>query len=118
MNTVKPLRMVLAAPEADRPRLIAEIYKAYWALDRDISDDATLGEIAGAAGLDAAPLLSATRDERIKAELKAATDEAIQAGVCGAPTFVVNRLLFWGQDRLVFVEKALDGWVPASEIQG
>jgi 2-hydroxychromene-2-carboxylate isomerase len=118
MNTIKPLRMVLAAAEADRPRLIARIYEAYWSLDRDISDDATLGEITGAAGFDAAALLAATRDERIKAELKAATDHAIQIGVCGAPTFVVDGRMFWGQDRLHFVEKALDGWIPRSEMQG
>jgi 2-hydroxychromene-2-carboxylate isomerase len=109
MNTVKPLRMTLALPEADRPRLIAPLFKAYWADDRDISDDTTLAEIAGAAGLDGAWLVASTGEERLKAELKAATDAAVQVGVCGAPTFIVGGLVFWGQDRLLFVEKALDG---------
>jgi 2-hydroxychromene-2-carboxylate isomerase len=115
MNTLKPLRMTLALPEAERTRLIAPVFRAYWAEDRDISDDATLAEIAGAAGLDGAALVASTREERLKAELKTVTDVAVQIGVCGAPTFVVGDLLFWGQDRLLFVEKALDGWSPRSE---
>lgn len=118
MNTVKPLRMVLSLPEAERPRLIHPLFRAFWVDDRDISDDGALGEIAAAAGFEPAPLLAATRDERLKAELRAATDEAVQAGVCGAPTFIVNGLVFWGQDRLLFVEKALEGWVPAGEKAG
>lgn len=115
MVTVKPLRMTLALPEADRPRLIGPIFRAFWAEDRDISDDATLADIATSAGLDGSALVAATRDERLKAELKAATDAAVQAGVCGAPTFMVGKLIFWGQDRLLFVEKALDGWIPKGE---
>lgn len=118
MNTVKPLRMVLSLPEAERPRLIHPLFRALWVEDRDISDDGALGEIATAAGFDRAPLLASTRDERLKAELRAATDAAVQAGVCGVPTFIVNGLIFWGQDRLLFVEKALDGWVPAGEKAG
>jgi 2-hydroxychromene-2-carboxylate isomerase len=118
MNTVKPLRMVLALPEAERSRLIAPVFSAYWACDRDISDDAVLGDLAAAAGLDAPALLAATRDEQIKAALKTATDAAVQIGVCGAPSFVVGDLLFWGQDRLLFVEKALDGWLPRHERRG
>jgi 2-hydroxychromene-2-carboxylate isomerase len=54
----------------------------------------------------------------MKTELRAATEAAVQLGVCGAPTFVVGGLLFWGQDRLLFVEKALDGWVPKGEQAG
>lgn len=115
MNTVKPLRMVLALPEDQRGPLIAAIYKAYWALDRDISDEAELAAIAAAAGYDPAPLVAATSDAAIKAQLHTETEAARAAGVCGAPSFLVGRLLFWGQDRLHFVEKALEGWIPPGE---
>jgi 2-hydroxychromene-2-carboxylate isomerase len=118
LNTVKPLRMVLALPEAERARLVRPLFEAYWTLDRDISDEAVLAGVAEAAGLDAPALLAATRDEPLKAALKAATDAAQAAGVCGAPCFVVGDLLFWGQDRLFFVEKALDGWIPRDERRG
>lgn len=118
MNTVKPLRMALALPEAERPRLVHPMFRAYWAEDRDLADDATLADVATAAGFEAAPLLAATRDERMKAALRDATDAAVKAGVCGAPTFAVGDLFFWGQDRLVLVEKALSGWMPKSALEG
>lgn len=115
MNTVKPLRMVLALPEDRRAPLINAIYRAYWAEDRDIGDEGELAAIAAAAGYDPAPLVAATGDAAIKARLHAETEEARAAGVCGAPSFLVGRLLFWGQDRLHFVEKALEGWIPPGE---
>lgn len=115
MNTVKPLRMTLQLPDAQKPAFLHRVYRAYWAEDRDIGDDAELTALAGEVGLDGAALLAGARGEAVKARLKRATDEAIEAGVCGAPSFLVGDLLFWGQDRLVFVEKALQGWRPRGE---
>lgn len=112
MNTVKPLRMVLAAPEDRVAALVNAIYRAYWALDRDISADEVLADLAISVGLDGAALVAATADERMKKRLKDVTEQAERIGICGAPSFLVGDLLFWGQDRLLFVEKALDGWCP------
>jgi 2-hydroxychromene-2-carboxylate isomerase len=115
MNTVKALRMVLELPDEQRPALIHPIFRALWADDRDLADDAVLAEIASSAGLDGPALVAGTQDPTVKERLKAATDEAVKAGLCGAPSFLVDDLLFWGQDRLVFVEKALLGWRPRGE---
>lgn len=115
MNTVKPLRMVLAAPEAERPKLIHAIFAAYWVKDRDISDDVVLRDIADSAGFSGRDLVAATQDDAMKQRLRAATEEAEQHGIFGVPTFLVGELLFWGQDRLEFVEKALNGWRPKDE---
>ncbi len=112
MNTVKPLRMVLGLPEAERARLVHPVFHAYWALDLDISDDAVLIELARKAGFDGEALLTNGQSEAGKARLRQSTEEAIKQGVCGAPCFLVRDLLFWGQDRLLFVEKALQGWRP------
>ena len=112
MNTVKPLRMVLATPEDHVAALVNAVYRAYWAEDRDISADDVLVDVATSVGLDGAALVAATTDERMKQGLKDVTDQAERIGVCGAPSFLVGDLLFWGQDRLLFVEKALDGWRP------
>lgn len=112
MNTVKPLRMVLAAPQDRVADLVAATYRAYWVDDRDISADDVLESVATSVGLDGAALVAATADERLKQRLKEATELAERSGVCGAPCFLVGDLLFWGQDRLLFVEKALDGWCP------
>lgn len=115
MNTVKPLRMVLEVPDEKRAPLVNAIYRAYWVEDRDIAADEVLIDVASRAGFDGPALLAATAEERVKLRLKEATEEAARLGLCGAPSFLVGDLLFWGQDRLLFVEKALDGWVPKGE---
>ncbi len=115
MNTVKPLRMVLALPSAQRAPLVNAIYRAYWAEDRDISDSAVLAEIASSVGLDGAALAARTSDDALKAALREATDEAVRRGIFGAPSFFAGGLLFWGQDRLELVERALAGWRPPNE---
>ena len=62
--------------------------------------------LAGA-GLDADALFSGTRDPAIKEQLKTNTETAVARGVFGAPTFFVGDEMFFGQDRLDFVEEAL-----------
>jgi 2-hydroxychromene-2-carboxylate isomerase len=117
MNTTKPLRMVLQLAEPDRARLVHPIFRAYWAEDRDISSDDVLAEIALDAGLEGRRLVAMARETRWKNALRSATERAEQMGVCGAPCFMVREptrpqqpLLFWGQDRLLLVERALQGW--------
>jgi 2-hydroxychromene-2-carboxylate isomerase len=117
MNTVKALRVLLQLDDADRRRVVLPIFRAYWVHDRDISDDATLQAILREAGLDATALLAGAHDDSVKDRLRHATEEARTLGVCGAPCFLVNsgrgdEQLFWGQDRLDLVERALAGWTP------
>jgi 2-hydroxychromene-2-carboxylate isomerase len=100
MNTVKALRMYLALPEERRDAFRAAAFRAYWAEDRDLSDDAVLRELAGDA-------VDRIDTPEIKHALRAATDEAAARGVFGVPTFVVDGELYWGQDRLGLVERAL-----------
>ena len=111
MNTVKPLRLVLAAPNDKKVDLIRNIYRAYWVDDRDISNDDVLKNILECSGF-APEFVQAAADDRYRQALREATEEAERLGLCGVPSFLVGDQLFWGQDRLHFVEKALDGWCP------
>lgn len=105
MNTVKALRAYLALPESRRAAFRQATFRAYWAEDRDISDDAVLRELIGE-GAD--EILAATQTAPIKQGLFAATERAVSAGVFGAPTWIVDgKELYWGQDRIVLVEHAL-----------
>jgi 2-hydroxychromene-2-carboxylate isomerase len=115
MNTVKALRMLVQLPDAQKPPLALALFRAYWAEDRDLASDAELVTLAGSVGLDGAALLAGTKEEAVKTRLKDATDEAQRLGLCGAPSFLVGNMLFWGQDRLAFVERALQGWRPPGE---
>jgi 2-hydroxychromene-2-carboxylate isomerase len=60
------------------------------------------------AGLEAEGVCNQLESATVKEELRRRTDEALRLGIFGAPSFVVNGSeLFWGQDRLLFVEQAL-----------
>jgi 2-hydroxychromene-2-carboxylate isomerase len=107
MNSVKALRAWLALPDDRRDGFRERTFRAYWAEDRDIGDEAVLRELIGD-GADGVLARCATPE--IKQALFAATDRAVQAGVFGAPTWIVDgKDLYWGQDRINLVEKALGG---------
>jgi 2-hydroxychromene-2-carboxylate isomerase len=105
MNSLKAMRAYLALPEERRKDYREKTFRAYWAEDRNISDDAVLRELVGP-GAD--EVLAGTQDPAVKKELLDATEHAVKAGVFGAPTWVVDgKELFWGQDRLQLVEREL-----------
>lgn len=108
MNTIAPLRLTLAAGR-DAAKLIPAIFRAYWAEDRDIASVDELARICDEQGVPRA-LLERTQDPAIKESLKGATSEAAAKGLFGAPSFVVDGEVFWGQDRIDFVERAVRGW--------
>jgi len=86
--------------------LSGRISRAIWTEEKDISDPDTLAALAQAAGLDGAALLAASKGEDVAAEYARNTDDAIAAGVFGAPWYVFEGEPFWGQDRLDFLERA------------
>lgn len=102
-------RMVIAHRQrgGDIAALSQAMMAAVWAEERDLADRATLLEIAREQGGDGPALLGAAEDEAAKSEYDANTDAAIEQGVFGVPTFVIDDELFWGQDRLDFVARAL-----------
>ncbi|MDF1722457.1 MAG: 2-hydroxychromene-2-carboxylate isomerase [Minwuia sp.] len=83
--------------------------RAVWAEDRDISDAATIDAIIAEAGMDAADLRARMADVDPAAIRGRETAEALERGVFGAPTYHFGDEMFWGQDRLDFVERKLRG---------
>lgn len=79
--------------------------RACWVEERDISDVATLHEIAGELGLDGEALLA--DEEATLQTIGRDSQQAIERGVFGAPSYRLDGELFWGQDRLDFLERAL-----------
>ncbi len=110
VNTIRALRAAVAALEDGTfPAYHHAVMHAYWANDQDIGDGETLAAIAAAAGLDGRRIVARAEEPAIKDRLKANTDEAVRRGAFGAPTFFVGDEMFWGNDRLEFVEEALSG---------
>ena len=102
--------MVIAAQEqgGDALRLSHAILRALWAEERDIADPATRRAIANENDFDGATLLEAETSPAVQALYQRYSKEAEQQGVFGAPTFILNGERFWGQDRLGFVDRALE----------
>ncbi|NUO88655.1 MAG: 2-hydroxychromene-2-carboxylate isomerase [Cupriavidus sp.] len=97
----------LAHGTARAMALTGAIGAAVWAQQRNIADAATLAQIADEAGLDGAGLLKASEAQSVQAAYAPNTQEAISAGVFGAPWYVFDGEPFWGQDRLDFLDCAL-----------
>jgi len=107
-NSLKAMRCYIALDDAHRGAYREATFKAYWAEDQDITDDAVLRRAIRAAGADADAVLARSSSPEVKASLVDATERAAAAGVFGAPTWVVDgEHLFWGQDRVPLVERAL-----------
>jgi 2-hydroxychromene-2-carboxylate isomerase len=87
--------------------LTGAIMRGLWAEEKDIADETTLAQLAGDCGLDGAELLAASRDPQVQAQYERNTEDAIAAGVFGAPWYRIDGHAFWGQDRLDFVERLL-----------
>ncbi len=103
-------RMVIAAGDTaggDPAGLAPAIQTAAWAEERDVSDAATLAEIAAATGHDGAALLAAAEGEETAEAYAALSREAIARGVFGSPSYVYRDEVYWGQDRLDFLDRAL-----------
>lgn len=89
------------------PSLAYDFMRAVWAEERDIADAATVKAIIRAKGLPVDDLFTLAQAPETKAAYEALTQEAIDRGVFGAPTYVYRDELFWGQDRLEFLDRAL-----------
>jgi 2-hydroxychromene-2-carboxylate isomerase len=83
------------------------LFRGCWVEERNVSDTETLRAIAREQGRDPDKLMSAAAAEAAKSKFETYTQEAIDRGVFGAPSYVIDGEIFWGQDRLDFVEPAL-----------
>ncbi|BDB25419.1 2-hydroxychromene-2-carboxylate isomerase [Cupriavidus sp. P-10] len=97
----------LAHGTARALQLTGAIGAAVWAQQRNIADAATLAQIADETGLDGAGLVKASEAQSVQAAYAQNTQDAVSAGVFGAPWYVFDGQPFWGQDRLEFLERAL-----------
>ena len=101
---------ILAAQEQGLDAAMAltgAIGRAIWAQERDVASESTLFGIAEELRLDAAALARRAATPEILGRYKAYTQEAIERKIFGAPTYIYRDELFWGQDRLDFLDRAL-----------
>jgi 2-hydroxychromene-2-carboxylate isomerase len=108
MIAISAERLVIAAEAEGKAGATAlAAFRELWVEDHDLNSEAVLRQIAASAGLDVEKALAAIQSQPVKDQLRANTDEAIAKGAFGAPAIFVGDELFWGNDRLHFVENAL-----------
>ena len=110
INTMTLMRIDVGMLETGHAQLQAyrdAVFRAIWVDKRNMGDAETVAEVLAAAGLDASALMAMAADPQVKEALKTRTQQAVDRGVFGAPTFFVGDEMFWGQDRLDFVRAAL-----------
>jgi 2-hydroxychromene-2-carboxylate isomerase len=106
--------LVLAGDDPNRQvRLGIALGRAMWADQRDLEDADTLRGVLADCGLPR-EWVERTKEPEVKQRLVDETAAARAAGVFGVPTWIVDGHLFWGQDRLELVMRALGGWKPAT----
>jgi len=110
VNTLALMRGAAAA-EIDGvfERYHRAMYKAMWVDGRNLNDMKEVAAVLTEAGLDAQKFAGRIQDQDVKDRLKQTTEEAVARGVFGAPTCFVDNMMFFGNDRLPFVEMALKG---------
>ena len=105
-------RLIIAVDKhhggAQAAKFAGAVLAAVWVQERNIADTQTLSELLSENQLDGA-CLELSRNADVQKQYDANTQEAIDIGVFGSPTYVIDGELFWGQDRLEFVSRKLLG---------
>jgi len=110
INTLALMRGAIATQlrgDAEFQRYLAAIFSAMFEQPRNLNLPTEIGAVLQAAGFDPAEFMAMIGNQAVKDRLKSETAEAVERGVFGAPTFFVGADMFWGQDRLDFVDRAL-----------
>ncbi len=85
----------------------AAIWQAMWVDGENLGEPEVIGKVLGGAGLDTAVFAERIQDPAVKQSLITATEEAVERGAFGAPTFFVGEEMFFGSDRMDYIERAL-----------
>ena len=102
INSLYLMRGFLIIDNLKKSKFIDSCFDAYWKDNLDISIEQNIHKILLDCEINHAFFEKGIKDQKIKDKLKVLTNEAFKLNVFGAPTFLVNNKLFWGQDRLEY----------------
>jgi 2-hydroxychromene-2-carboxylate isomerase len=104
IHTLNLMRCVLIAERKNfLQNFTNKVFDAIWQDGLNLNDNAIFAKLLKNMDVNPEIFLKDSIDEKNKSDLKKRTDDAYNKGIFGAPTFVVNNKIFWGQDRLEFV---------------
>ena len=94
------MRGLLTISASKKNTYINNFFDAYWQDGLNLNDKKIINNVLKKCKINKKDFEKKTKDQKIKDKLKKLTQEAFEKDIFGAPTFVVNKKIFWGQDRL------------------
>ena len=102
INSISIMRGYLFIDEENKEQYIDVFFEAYWKYNQDLSLQSNFNKIIEKLNIDPLIIQKGIKDVNIKEKLKQLTNKAFSKKVFGAPTFMYNEKIFWGQDRLEY----------------
>jgi len=107
INSLNIMRGYLSINNSKKIEYLNCFFDAYWRDNKDLSNSETINNLLGHLKIDQEKFYTSIKEQVIKDELIKLTNKAFQKEVFGAPTFIVNNKIFWGQDRLEYALEEL-----------
>ena len=108
INSLNLMRGYICVNEDKRDQYLNCFFDAYWKDNQDLSNSKNIDNLLNNLKIDSHRFYQFIKEQTIKDKLIKLTNEAFQKKVFGAPTFIVNNKIFWGQDRLEYALEELD----------
>ena len=108
INSLYIMRGYLTVDESKKKDYLETFFNAYWQNDTDLTDEKNIIQLIENLNINHEEFFKSISKQEIKDELKNFTSEAFKKEIFGAPTFVVNNKIFWGQDRLEYAVEELN----------
>ena len=107
INSLNIMRGYLSISNSKKIEYLNCFFDAYWRDNRDLSNSETINNLLSHLKIDQEKFYTSIKEQVTKDELIKLTNKAFQKEVFGAPTFIVNNKIFWGQDRLEYALEEL-----------
>ena len=108
INTLSIMRGYLSVEDSQKEDYLNIFFNAYWRDNLDLSSEKELSKLLENLKIDSKIFFDKISQQSIKDTLKQFTNDAFKKEVFGAPTFIINNKIFWGQDRLEYALEELN----------
>jgi 2-hydroxychromene-2-carboxylate isomerase len=108
INSLSIMRGYISANETQKEDYLNTFFNAYWKDNLDLSSEKEFSKLLESLKIDSKIFFEKIKQQSIKDDLKKLTSDAFEKEVFGAPTFIVNNKIFWGQDRLEYALEELN----------
>ena len=108
INSLSIMRGYISANETQKDDYLNTFFDAYWKDNLDLSSEKEFSKLLERLKIDSKIFFEKIKQQSIKDNLKKSTSDAFEKEVFGAPTFIVNNKIFWGQDRLEYALEELN----------